>query len=252
MGTDKEADSAREVEEALRALRSRERGGPRSKLVDAIFVLLLSRPMKAAEIAQVVNKEPKYVSSYLSYWRSRGYVDYDMGLWYLTPKGEEYARQIVERAGDERFNEFVLIAQRLLSDVGRTRNDRKASPRPGEVGGYQRFIAAATGQADNEQQGDRVAKAACVLQALKDRVTDEEAEIIMEFLKHYSKFGVTYMYLDQLAEALKADYEWLLRRLRSLQSKGMVYIYTDPRLGIRTGLSRSVKELLTKGCAPNY
>jgi len=63
--------------------------------------------------------------------------------------------------------------------------------------------------------------AACVLQSLKDRLTDEETEVIMEMLSHYTMYGVTYMYLDQLAERLKADYEWLIRRVRDLQIPGL-------------------------------
>jgi metal-responsive CopG/Arc/MetJ family transcriptional regulator len=104
----------------------KEKGGPRSKLVDAILVLLLARPMKAAEIAEVLSKEPKYVSSYLSYWKSRGYVDYDLGMWYLTPKGEDYARQVAEAQRDERFNEFMALAQRLMSSASQTRNNKRA------------------------------------------------------------------------------------------------------------------------------
>ena len=104
----------------------KEKGGPRSKLVDAILVLLLARPMKAAEIAEVLSKEPKYVSSYLSYWKSRGYVGYGLGTWYLTPKGEDYARQVAEAQRDERFNEFMALAQRLMSSASQTRNNKRA------------------------------------------------------------------------------------------------------------------------------
>ncbi|MGC9209734.1 MAG: replication initiator protein WhiP [Acidilobus sp.] len=231
----------RVIEQALRG-----RGGPRSRLVDAILVLLLSRPMRSSEIGEVLGKEAKYIASYLSYWKDRGYVDYDLGLWYLTPKGEEYARQIAEREADERFNEFVALAHKIASRVSRTRNNNVRAQRTEVVGGSQQFIASETGKADKKQQGGRLSVAACALQGLKDRLSDEEAEVVMELLGHYSTYGVTYMYLDQLAERLKADYDWLLRRVRDLQSKGIVYIYTDPRLGIRVGFSKSVKELLSQ------
>ncbi len=235
-----QAESAeRAIEQALKG-----RGGPRSRVVDAILVLLLSRPMRSAEIGEVLGKEAKYVSSYLSYWKDRGYVDYDLGLWYLTPKGEEYARQIAERESDERFNEFVALAQRIASKVSLTMNNNARAPRPELAGGPQSFIAGRTGQGDKRQQGNRVSVAACALQSLQERLTNEESEVVMELLTHYSKYGVTYMYLDQLAERLKADYDWLLRRVRDLQSKGVIYIYTDPRLGIRVGFSKSVKEVL--------
>ncbi len=233
----------RELAETLSGT-AKSRGGPRSSLVDAIFLLLLSRPMRTSEMAEIVSKEPKYISSYLSYWKSRGYVDYDMGLWFLTPKGEEYARQLAERESDERFNEYVALAQRLLKVVRQTRNDKRVRQGAGEVSGYQQFLVPSTGNRDKKQQESRASKAACVLERLKDKVDDEELDVVMELLQHYSKFGVTYLYLDQLGEALKADYQWLLKRLRGLQSKGIVYIYTDPRLGIRVGLSKGLKQAL--------
>jgi len=229
----------RVIENALRG-----RGGPRSRLVDAILVLLLSRPMRSSEIGEVLGKEAKYVSSYLSYWKDRGYVDYDLGLWYLTPKGEEYARQIAERETDERFNEFVALAQRIASRLNQTRNNKARASRADVTDKSQSFIAELTEKPDKKQQGNRASVAACVLQSLKDRLTDEEMEVVMEMLSHYTMYGVTYMYMDQLAERLKADYEWLIRRVRDLQSKGIVYIYTDPRLGIRVGFSKVAKEVL--------
>ncbi|NAZ39275.1 MAG: replication initiator protein WhiP [Acidilobus sp.] len=227
------------MENALRG-----RGGPRSRLVDAILVLLLSRPMRSSEIGEVLGKEAKYISSYLSYWKDRGYVDYDLGLWYLTPKGEEYARQIAERETDERFNEFVALAHRIASRLSQTRNNKAKALRADVTDESQLFIAELTERSDRKQQGNRASVAACVLQSLKDRLTDEETEVVMEMLSHYTMYGVTYMYMDQLAERLKADYEWLIRRVRDLQSKGIVYIYTDPRLGIRVGFSKAAKEVL--------
>ncbi len=231
---------AADIDELLR-----ERGGPRSRLVDAMFVLLLARPMKASELAGVLNKEPKYVSSYLSYWRSRGYVDYDMGLWYLTPKGEDYARHVAESQSDQNFNEFVALAQRLLSSsISQTRNDKRRVPQEDKASGSQSLIANLTSSANKRSQESRASIAACALQSLKDVLSDEESEVVMTLLSHFTKYGTTYMYLDQLAERLKADYEWLLRRARDLQSKGIVYIYTDPRLGIRVGFSKKVKEVI--------
>jgi len=171
-------------------------------------------------------------------------VDYDLGLWYLTPKGEEYARQIAERETDERFNEFVALAQRIASRLNQTRNNKARASRADVTDKSQSFIAEFTEKPDKKQQGNRASVAACVLQSLKDRLTDEEMEVVMEMLSHYTMYGVTYMYMDQLAERLKADYEWLIRRVRDLQSKGIVYIYTDPRLGIRVGFSKVAKEVL--------
>lgn len=228
-------------------LERRPRQGPRSRLVDAIMVLLLSKPMRASEIAAVFGLESKYVSSYLSYWKARGYVDYDSGLWYLTPKGEEYAYSVVERAKRAINSELEAIARQLIADrISEAINDNAPRPRKRRESGFQSFIARQTSQAGSKRQ-DRVSVVVCALEALKDQLDDDEFEVVNALLSHYAKWGSTYLYVDQLQEKLQADYAWLMKSLRRLQAKNLVYIYTDPRLGLRVGLSRRLKEIL-QGC----
>ncbi len=230
--------------EAL-ATKAKGRGGPRSKLVDAIMVLLLSKPMRAAEIAEIFNLQSKYVSSYLSYWRSRGFVEYDRGFWYLTPEGEEYARSIVERAKSVISNEYRVIALNILDEnnLKRTIKDRKTIQEKSVSSEIQSFIVSKRFKANNKRQ-ERVAAVICVQNSIKDEIDDEEFEVLSALLSHYARWGSTYIYIDQLQERLKADYTWLIRKVRSLQSKNLLYVYTDPRLGIRIGLSKRVKEML--------
>jgi len=47
------------IDEIINQIKNNEKGGPRSKLVDAILILLISRPMRSNEIAQYLNKETK-------------------------------------------------------------------------------------------------------------------------------------------------------------------------------------------------
>ncbi len=225
--------------------RGRERGGPRSRVVDAIMVLLLSRPMRSSEIASVLGFETKYVSSYLSYWKTRGYVEYRNGFWHLTPKGEDYAESVLARATGEEQDRMALIAKRILSDVQvkPTRKDKKAGGRRRARVDSLSFTVARKGKGDNELQ-ERARRAACVVEILREDLDRDEIEVLSSLLSHYAKWGNTYIYLDNLAEAMQADYQWLLRTARRLQSKGIVYIYTDPRLGIRIGLTKSMKETL--------
>ncbi|MFP3227914.1 MAG: replication initiator protein WhiP [Caldisphaera sp.] len=232
------------IDEIINQIKNNEKGGPRSKLVDAILILLISRPMRSNEIAQYLNKETKYISSYLSYWKERGFVEYDMGLWYLTPKGEDFAREIISKTSDEKFNEFVALAQKVAGElIKKTINDKNNISEKGKTKESLSFIVNKTNSADNKRQ-NRVSQVACVLQQLKDSIDEEEMEITSFLLTHYAKYGVTYVYLDQITERLNADYNWLLKRLRNLQSKGILYIYTDPRLGIRVGLTRNLKDML--------
>jgi predicted transcriptional regulator len=233
--------------ELINQVKNGEKGGPRSKIVDAILILLISRPMRSNEISQYLGKETKYVSSYLSYWKERGFVEYETGLWYLTPKGEDFAREIISKTSDEKFNEFVALAQKIAGELVKpTINDKNNMRKRGESKESLSFIVKKNNTADNKRQ-NRVSQVACVLQQLKDTIDEEEMEITSFILTHYAKYGVTYVYLDQLMEKLNADYQWLLKRLRNLQSKGILYIYTDPKLGIRIGLTRSLKDSM-KNC----
>jgi len=167
-----------------------------------------------------------------------------MGLWYLTPKGEDFAREIISKTSDEKFNEFVALAQKVAGElIKKTINDKNNISEKGKTKESLSFIVNKTNSADNKRQ-NRVSQVACVLQQLKDSIDEEEMEITSFLLTHYAKYGVTYVYLDQITERLNADYNWLLKRLRNLQSKGILYIYTDPRLGIRVGLTRNLKDML--------
>ncbi len=233
--------------ERVRTGQARPRTGPRSRLVDAIMVLLLSRPMRSAEIARILGYETKYVSSYLSYWRTRGYVEYLDGYWSLTPKGEEYAERVLERETSEEADRMALIARRILSQsseqVKPAINDKSRGRGAGTPRKSLSFTVDSTIKRGNELQ-DRARRAKCILEILAPDLDQDEFEALSSLLAHYAKWGSTYLYLDNLAEAMNADYTWLLRVMRRLQSKGIVYIYTDPRLGIRVGLTKSTKDML--------
>ncbi len=233
------------IREQLKNYQKREKGGPRSKLVDAIMVLLLSKPMRSAEIAGLLGLDTKYVSSYLSYWKTRGYVEYSSGFWFLTEKGEEYAQEVAERASDEKFDRMALLAQKILASesINATRKDKKRKTKTLKDQDSLSFIVALKRKPENKLQ-ERAQQAACIIDLIKNELNDDELELFTALLSHYTKWGNTYMYIDQLAELLKADYRWLLRTARELQTKNLIYIYTDPKLGMRIGLSKQAKALL--------
>ncbi len=222
---------------------------PRSRVVEAIAVLLLARPMRAAEIAQALGYPVNYVTSYLSYWRVRGLFEYENGFWRLTERGVRFAQSVLEREVSERVSQYVALARSILGgeQVGRAANREGGEPAVTSSSGAQRFTAARTGAAGGEPlEGDRLVCAEALLEALD--LTEEEREVLDQLLTHYLKWGTTYTYVEALEEALSADRAWLLRVLRSLQSKGLIYIYSDRRLGVRVGLSRRVKAYMER-CA---
>ncbi len=222
---------------------------PRSKLVEAIAVLLLARPMRASEIAQVIGKPTRYISSYLSYWKTRGLFEYDNGFWILTPQGEDFARNILEREMNSRVAQYAALARQILvstqeENIHRAINDKRQAPPVSVSGQLQPFIAGLTNNIDNKRQKRRPRKI-CIRAIIEDLELEEDERIVIEALmEHYLKWNMTYTYLDQLEKQLEADRAWLLMVLRSLQAKGLIYIYNDRRLGTRIGLSKNTKKYL--------
>lgn len=246
VGKEEKGDVAEVVEALLKEKWSR--SGPRSKLVEALIVLLHGKPMKTAEIAQYLGYNSRYISSYLSYWRVRGIFEYVNGLWQLTPKGEQVAQLIISRYQEQRFNEYLIIAKQILSEqVKTTVNDNNTRVTPHDSSHSLPFIVDKTGQ--KIPLPDRKHQMECLKQLINyNELPSEEKEVLDLLVGHYIKWNSTYMYVDQLIEQLQANEIWLVRVLKSLQAKHIIYLYQDPRLGTRVGFSRSIKKLLEQ-CA---
>ncbi len=216
----------------------RQRSGPRSKLVEAIAVLLYSRPMRSAEIAEILGFNSRYIASYLSYWRTRGLFEYRDGYWMLTEAGREYAKHVIERYTSGEHPYAMLAKQIVLARTGKTLYHQ-----PGQYPASLPFIASDTGQRSNEQQ-ERERCIAVILKPIVTELDEEEREVLEKLVAHYVRWGKTYLYLDQLQRELDADPRWLMTLLRELQSKNLIYIYHDRRMGIRIGFSKSIRTQL--------
>ena len=242
----------REVIEVVEALLEEKwsRSGPRSKIVEAIIVLLHGKPMKAAEIAQYLGYNTRYISSYLSYWRVRGLFEYVNGLWQLTPKGEQVAQLIISRYQEQRFNEYLIIAKQILGEqVKQAVNDNNTRVTLPDSSRSLPFIVSKTSQ--KIPQPDRKSQVECLKHLINyEELPDEEKEVLDQLFEHYIKWNSTYMYVDQLIDQLKANEIWLMRVLKGLQAKHLIYLYRDPRLGTRVGFSRTAKKLLSQ-CSKN-
>ena len=234
--------------------RYRREQGPRSPLVEAIAVLLLARPMRAAEIAQTLGYPTRYISSYLSYWKARGYFENVSGYWQLTAKGEEFARQVIEKRLNGRVSQFAALARQIIEDVWdeqikQTRNRKRVGKPAEQSSQFLPFIAADKGKSGNKRK-TAIHPIHCLASIIDvDELSDEELEILEIMINHYVKWGSTYMYIDQLQQKLDADPAWLLKVLKSLQSKGIIYIYNDRRLGTRIGFSKRLRDQITT-CKP--
>jgi DNA-binding MarR family transcriptional regulator len=227
--------------------------GPRSRTVEAVFLLLYVKPMKSSDIAKVLGKPSKLVSSYLSYWKTRGYVSYRSGYWMLTKQGEEYVRMFIESLGIPILSpqDVVLLAHKLINEqVQLTVNNwtqLKSSQQETEI---QQFTVNKSGSKvgkQAQQVNPSVLQKAlnCVTKILESKdLLEDEMQILNHLIKHYIEWGSTYLYLDQIAEELHYQVQELVTILRKLQSKRLVYLYTDRRFGIRVGLGKSFKQLL--------
>lgn len=227
--------------------------GPRSRIVDAIFLLLYLRPMRSSEVASIVGRSSKLVSSYLSYWKSRGYVDYRSGYWLLSKIGEEYVKTFIESLGVPILApaDVVRLAQKLINEPDfNTVNNWIQQNSPQEKTEIQQFTEKKTGskvgkQYTEAQKNNLVKTLECVTKILSSKdLVEEEMQILNFMIKHYIEWNSTYMYLDQMAEELHYPNNELISILRKLQSKKLVYLYTDTRFGIRVGLGKSFKQLL--------
>lgn len=229
--------------------------GPRSRIVDAVLLMLYLRPMKSSEIASIIGKSSKLISSYLSYWKSRGYVGYKSGYWFLSKVGEEYVRTFIETLGIPVLtpSDVVQLAQKLIREPDfATVNNWIQQNSLQKKTKIQQFAVENTGSkvgkqySEVEARKDSLVKALeCVTKVLASRdLVEEETQILNFMIKHYIEWNSTYMYLDQIAEELHYPNNELLMILRKLQSKKLVYMYNDARFGIRVGLGKSFKQLL--------
>ncbi len=219
--------------------------GPRSRIVEAIAVLLYAKPMRASEIASILGFSSRYVSSYLSYWKNRGLFRYENGYWFLTEKGKEYAEEVLKRYEDQHKTKLLSIARAILAGGDTpTRNSKKMYYQHGQYHLSLPFLAARDVQTIDEQKPARSTCASRILEAYSKLLPADEYEVLRALLDHYTQWGKTYMYFDQIQEMLNADPRWLLNILKSLQSKGIVYVYHDKRMGVRIGISKQVKTML--------
>ncbi len=220
--------------------------GPRSRVVEAIAVLLYSRPMRAAEIAETLGFTTRYVSSYLSYWKSRGLFEYRDGYWMLTEEGRRYAERVIEKYTRDADDQMVLLARKILAtQPTAARNGNIAYHQPGQYHGFLPNLATSQDIILTAETGKEARKhCANALISTYSALDDDEKEVLQALLEHYTEWGKTYLYLDQLQDKLEADTLWLRNVLRKLQSKNIVYVYHDKRMGIRVGLSKQARQLL--------
>jgi hypothetical protein len=227
--------------------------GPRSRFVEAILLLLYARPMRSSEIAKIIGKNSKLISSYLSYWKTRGYVGYRSGYWTLTKQGEEYVKILIESLGVPVLSpqDVVLLAHKLISEqVQPTINNWAQLKRNQQETEIQQFTVSKSGSKVGKQtqqvQPSVLQRALnCVTKILESKdLLEDEMTILNHLIKHYIEWGSTYLYLDQISEELHYQVQELMTILRKLQSKRLLYLYTDRRFGIRVGLGKSFKQLL--------
>ncbi|WP_420809449.1 replication initiator protein WhiP [Acidianus sulfidivorans] len=209
--------------------------------MEAIIVLLNARPLRTSEIASNLGYQTKYISSYLSYWKKKNLVYQDGGRWYLTPEGENLAKAIIDSYSNSRFKEMLVIAKQMIDQVKETKNNKTEQNKKEEEKEVLSFIDSKTNSKIKKQQNTNPED--CVKEIL-EKLDDDERDILLFIIDKYKQWGSTYIYIDQLQEEYKADMGWLFKVLRQLQTKRILYLYQDPKLGLRIGFSKSFKDKL--------
>lgn len=232
--TDKDIEITDELTKQLES-------SPRSKLVEAIIVLLHARPLRTSEISSNLGYQTKYISSYLSYWKKKGLVYQDGGRWYLTPQGENLAKAIIDSYSNSRFKEMLVIAKQMLEQVKEPINNKSEQKEEKKEKAVLSFIDSKTSNMVKKQQNKD--PSVCIKEILA-KLDDDEKDILLYLVNKYKQWGSTYVYIDQIQEEYKADIGWLFKVLRQLQTKRILYLYQDPKLGLRIGFSKSFKEKL--------
>ncbi len=237
-----------DMEEVIQQLTKEEKfnGSPRSKLVEAVIILLYARPLRTSEIASNLGYETKYVSSYLSYWKKKGLVYQEGGRWHLSRKGEELAKEILDSYTNSKFKEMLALAKQILDkkeQVKQTMNYKEEKKSDNKNQKVLWFIENQTSNVDNKRQKLEITD--CIKELL-EKLEEDEKEILINLLNKYKEWGTTYIYLDQLQEEIRADANWIFKVLRGLQTKRLLYIYQDPRMGIRIGLSQQLRKLISE------
>ncbi|BCU68468.1 hypothetical protein HS7_19050 [Sulfolobales archaeon HS-7] len=215
------------------------RGGPRSRLMEAVLLLLQGRPMKTSEISRNLGYETKYISSYLSYWKRKGLVYLEGGRWHLSPLGEDLAKDIADAMTNSRADKYIAMAKQIVEEhVKESINNKVNIKKNNRKQESLSFIDSLTSKEDKERQ-----KQNCMDEIL-DKLNEEEKSVVEYLLSKYIEWGSAYVYSDQIQEEMGADHVWLFKVLRMLQSKRLIYLYHDPKLGLRVGFSTSIKRLL--------
>ncbi|AWS00685.1 replication initiator protein WhiP [Metallosphaera hakonensis JCM 8857 = DSM 7519] len=225
--------------QGLRQETQESRSSPRSKLMEAILVLLHARPLRTSEISSNLGYETKYVSSYLSYWRKKGLIYQEGGRWYLTPQGESLATAIIDSYSNSRFREMLVIAKQVLGEqVKDSINNKTKQGSDKDRREVLSFIDSKTGSQVNKSQKKDLT---VCLSEITEKLEKDEKDILIFLLDRYKQWGSTYVYMDQLQEEYRADSAWLFKVLRGLQTKKILYLYNDPKLGFRIGFSQTMK-----------
>ncbi|ARM76547.1 replication initiator protein WhiP [Acidianus manzaensis] len=230
-----------EVERLSNEIANQLNASPRSKLMEAIIVLLNARPLRTSEIASNLGYQTKYISSYLSYWKKKNLVYQDGGRWYLTPEGENLAKAIIDSYSNSRFKEMLVIAKQMVEQVKDSKNNKTQQNKKEAEKEVLSFIDSKTNSKAKKQQNMNPEE--CVKEIL-EKLDNDEKDILLFIIDKYKQWGSTYIYIDQLQEEYKADMGWLFKILRQLQTKRILYLYQDPKLGLRIGFSKTFKEKL--------
>ena len=161
---------------------------------------------------------------YLYYYKRKGWVAQDSPLWSLTELGEKRRKeglQIRKNSRPPSFNSIIRDNQFCKKSEGLSRVE---DPR--------NLVENLRNQVEETLQRGKLCSTREKYSRIANELGEDEKEVLKYLVEHRCKWGSNYRYFDEL-----------LRVLRRLQSKKLVYLYEDKRKhAVRVGLGKTLRE----------
>lgn len=212
----------------------------------AYMLLLLAAegPLDYTTLSSRMGVAPSDVRARARYWMRKGWLSKNSPFVKLTELGEELVSKYAEylaRIASSRYNDTSLLLQTIIE---RRVNFRKLRLNEGKTRVKKGKLEQNEGKSRVNKGKEEQTLAKRGEERVNERLAEEELRILSALVELCRSGGRGYAYVDQLAELTGLSEDDVLRYSRWLQSRGLVYLYRDRRLGWRVGIRRELRDEL--------
>ena len=248
-----------------------------------LVLLYTGGPMDAEELLEEVERltgrelSLQSLYRYLYYYERKGWLARGSPVWSLTEYGEtrveKYARRLArilglelwEILGRDTSNTTTTTGAQARGEAERREERHKehpfsypevnriehSSPCISTIGNEllsrvevsRNLVEFSRKRVEQSLQRGKLCSTREKYSRIAGELGEEERLVLGYLVEHKCKWGSNYSYFDELLEELNMPAEELLRVLRRLQSRRLVYLYEDKRKrAVRVGLGRALRE----------